>query len=410
MQNNIPMQRPEEEEISPLMTTMPEEMATESAQEPKPKFVNFANPEVQQTPQPQNLLMSGIDQQKQSAIQQAVIEGETAQAMQNVYAQGEKQLMSKEAQFQEKAQERQQKLDDLAKKFEAQQAAVKDMSLKGVDWWGSKTSGEKVMAGIGLFLSALSPQSMNNTLNLIDKEVERDLNIQKANLDKAKGELGDTQNLIGLYRDSLKDDRLAFDAARINQYELIKMKLERQAMAAKSPMAKAKIGELMGKLDEKVGLLQAKALQEAAKTGGGQIQTPKFQGTIKDKTMAKDFIEEATDVQAISEGLDRLSKFANSSMSKLSTEDRAKIETDINLLVGALNRPLTGGGPMAEAEAERIRNTIGDPSKFLSLPSSTKAKLSSLKDFINRKHEIKAANLGLKPIQANFATFKPENK
>jgi hypothetical protein len=387
------------------------ESVSQQTEQVQPQFVNFQQEQQAEQAQMQpSQLQTGIDQQKQGILEQAAIEGEAGSEMAKVYGQAEQQMQKKQADFEIKQQDRMKEVENLTKKFENQQQAIKEMSLKGVDWWGSKTTGEKITAGIGLFLSALSNQSMKNTLDIIDREVDRDLKIQQANIEKAKGDLSQTQNLLGLNRDLMKDDQLALQTARIDAFELAKLKIEQVTSRAKSPLAKAKAAELMGKLDEKIGLLQAKAVQDAMKSQGQPIKTQKFTGQIPDKQMAKDFMEEAVDVQTISESLDRLNKFANSSSSKVSPEDRARIETDINLLVGALNRPLTGGGPMAEAEAERIRNTIGDPSKFLTLPSSTKAKIGALKDFINRKHEIRASNLGLKPISGDFASFKEGKK
>jgi hypothetical protein len=185
LNNNIPMQRPEEEELNPLFTSAP--IVEEKQVEQQPQFVNFQEPQQAEQAQMQpSQLQTGIDLQKQSLLEQAQIEGDQGSEMAKVYGQAEQQMQKKQADFEIKQQDRMKEVENLTRKFENQQQAIKEMSLKGVDWWGSKTTGEKITAGIGLFLSALSNQSMKNTLDIIDREVDRDLKIQQANIEKAQ--------------------------------------------------------------------------------------------------------------------------------------------------------------------------------------------------------------------------------
>jgi len=64
--------------------------------------------------------------------------------------------------------------------------------------------------------------------------------------------------------------------------------------------------------------------------------------------------------------------------SKLSLQDRAGVSTQIAALVGALRVPITGPGPMTEAERQFIVGTIGDPNAIFTLPSVERAKLSKM--------------------------------
>lgn len=410
LNNNIPMQRPEEEteELNPLFASAP--IAEEKQVEPKPEFVNFAQPQMQeqQAMQPSQL-QTGLDQQKQALLDQSAIEGQAGSEMANVYSQAEQKMASKQQQFEVQQAEKMKVVEDLTKKFENQQQAIKEMSVKGVDWFGSKTTGEKITAGIGLFLSALSNQSMKNTLDIIDREVERDLKIQQANIEKAKGDLAQTQNLLGLNRDLMKDDQLAMQTARIDAFELAKLKIEQVTARAKSPMAKAKAAELMGKLDERIGLLQAKAVQDAMKKGA-TVNAGGFTGTVENKQEAKDFNQKVAEVEDAASAISELRKINEKPFRSLNPELRARAKVLTQKMIGALRVPFTGPGTLNEGEREGLISAIGNPTEFFSLQSSTAAKLDEVEKALRRNVESNAKVLGLKPTSGQFATFKEGKK
>lgn len=66
-------------------------------------------------------------------------------------------------------------------------------------------------------------------------------------------------------------------------------------------------------------------------------------------------------------------------------EDRARVQTKIATLVGALRLPITGPGPLTDTEREFLMETIGDPSKFFSLKANQMAKLNEIQNNINRR-------------------------
>jgi hypothetical protein len=386
------------------------ESVSQQTEQVQPQFVNFQQPQqAEQVAMQPSQLQTGIDQQKQGILEQAAIEGQTGSEMANVYNQAEQQMQKRQADFEIKQQDRMKEVESLTKKFENQQQAIKEMSIKGVDWWGSKTTGEKITAGIGLFLSALSNQSMKNTLDIIDREVDRDLKIQQANIEKAKGDLSQTQNLLGLNRDLMKDDQLAMQTARIDAFELAKLKIEQVTSRAKSPLAKAKAAELMGKLDEKIGLLQAKAVQDAM-SKGATINAGGFTGTVENKQEAKEFNSKVAEIEDASSAINELREINKKPFRSLSPELRGRANVLVQKMIGALRVPFTGPGVLNESERQGLISAIGNPTELFSLQSSVNAKLEEVEKALKRNVESNAKVLGLKPISGSFTSFKEGKK
>lgn len=66
-------------------------------------------------------------------------------------------------------------------------------------------------------------------------------------------------------------------------------------------------------------------------------------------------------------------------------KDRARVQTKISTLVGALRLPITGPGPLTDTEREFLVKTIGDPSKFFSLKQNEMSRLNEIQNNINRR-------------------------
>lgn len=71
--------------------------------------------------------------------------------------------------------------------------------------------------------------------------------------------------------------------------------------------------------------------------------------------------------------------------SKLSLEDRRRVATSMKLLAGSLRIPITGPGPMTDAEREFLLETIGNPNKFITLESLEIASLKGVRDTIKNR-------------------------
>ena len=407
---NMTMQQPDEKEgiealltgNQPLPPEQPLEQLPEQPTEPQPQFVNFQQAEL---PNQSNPLHQAAELQKESIQEQAEVESQMAESATAAYMAGEQRLEEQTREAEQRQNEQRENLDRISKQYESQQQAVRDMAVKGTDWWSSKTTGQKVMAGIGLFLSSLSPRAMDNTLKIIDREIERDLQLQKTQVDKAQQDLGATSSLYALHRQAFNDDRIASEATKASQYDLLKMKLQRMEMAARSPMAKAKIGQLMGQIDERIGSAQAKAAADALK-GTEYVNAGGFTGRVTDKGEAREFRKAVVDIESAGRAIGRLKDLTGNFGRSITPATRAAAETNLRALVGALRIPFTGGGPLTENEAKMIENAIGNPKALFSLDKSILIKLNELEDHFNSRLASQARTLGLRPQSSEFASFK----
>lgn len=76
-------------------------------------------------------------------------------------------------------------------------------------------------------------------------------------------------------------------------------------------------------------------------------------------------------------------------------EDKARVQTKIATMIGALRLPITGPGPLTDTERTFLIETIGDPSKFFTLKQNEMARLSEIQDNINRRVKNKFSQAGI---------------
>jgi len=66
--------------------------------------------------------------------------------------------------------------------------------------------------------------------------------------------------------------------------------------------------------------------------------------------------------------------------SRLDPEERARVATEVQSLVGQLRIPLTGPGVLTDTEYARLLDTIGNPNKLLTLPKWERTKLQTVQN------------------------------
>jgi hypothetical protein len=93
--------------------------------------------------------------------------------------------------------------------------------------------------------------------------------------------------------------------------------------------------------------------------------------------------------------LEKIRQFAKQA-SSLSLEDRAKMQTELNLAAGKLRIPITGPGAMTEDEYKRLLNTLGDPTKIFSINSIERLKLDTVMNNLKSDLKLGAAQIGVR--------------
>lgn len=140
---------------------------------------------------------------------------------------------------------RQQFMRDQLGKLQQYQAQMEHISTH-IDpdrLWASKDTGQRILAGIGVFLGGLGGGT-NQALGVVNDAINRDIDAQKseiqANLAKGRQLVDSQSNLMGAAMKVFGDERIAEDVARKTALELAAKQLEAKASQFVGPEMKAK--------------------------------------------------------------------------------------------------------------------------------------------------------------------------
>jgi hypothetical protein len=121
-------------------------------------------------------------------------------------------------------------------------------------FWASRTTGQKIAAGIGMVLGIFGSGSRNRGVEALEGAVREDIERQQHTNEQAKARgkelMGMQQNLLSLMRTNFGDDVQALAATRLATFE--RLETQAQAMAAKlgTPEAEANLKMLLAKTSE----------------------------------------------------------------------------------------------------------------------------------------------------------------
>lgn len=91
-------------------------------------------------------------------------------------------------------------------------------------------------------------------------------------------------------------------------------------------------------------------------------------------------------------------------------EDKARVETKIAALQGALRLAFLGPGPMTDTERKFLIDTLGDPSKFWSLKANQLARLDTVMQSVNRKINLAYKQAGINLDEENDAQMSQSDR
>lgn len=197
-----------------------------------------------QTPQlPAELQMGNIAKgvnQAYTQIQDATVAGAAA---------GMKQA-SQEAAYLRQANDNAQKMEQERLQHEAlREQAMKEKTDKlqlmvdqfGTDkidpnrFWKDRTTGQKILTGVGLFLGAFG-QNGNSAAKVVQDAINRDIDAQKSEIERAKTGVVLQNNVLSAMRDQFGDERAAESAARLAALNQVDNQIKMVAAQYRSPM------------------------------------------------------------------------------------------------------------------------------------------------------------------------------
>lgn len=148
-------------------------------------------------------------------------------------------------------------------------------------FWAERTTGQKVAIAIGIALSSFGSilsggKQPNYALDIIDKAIDRDLDAQKADIDRLGMRVNIQQNLIAQTRAIAQDDQAAYAAAKAMALDRVSEQLDLATLRYKDETTKSRLALLGNDIAAKAQDFRMKTLDHlsgaASRRFGAQFQ------------------------------------------------------------------------------------------------------------------------------------------
>jgi len=401
--------------IKPMQQAQPQSISQPDSQ---PRAGQYVQPRQPQGPtglakyedDVQKAMRAEAETQAQAQEGQAV----TAALIGQVQADKGEFLAQKE---QEQAEQFAQRQKDIAAENKKVEDAQKDyLNTKIKDPWASRSTGQTILQaiaiGMGQFGTMLAGRGTNTALDIINKAVERDIQIQEANLNRKGAVLSNARGSLAIARQNYADKESALNAAIImglkradQDIAMFQQQDISQGKKDAGQMMRDKIEvEIAGRKEQLFAAQQAareraaaassanvaaevKKAQEAqllekqmeykAKTIG-QVASEGKDGAEKivrvgNKLYQAPTIKEAQEGRALSGSgqqafdlLNDLDRYTQEG-SNLSPNQRAEINLKAKMLMGILAKVEDPTAIIRESDIERFKGVVGDPTAIIAL-------------------------------------------
>jgi hypothetical protein len=359
---------------------------------------------------------------RQQAIAEGVAAGEAKGAETAAYlnrVQREQDQMSKTHANAEA--ERQAKLDAQLNLLNTKAKEISETTLDPKRLYKNMSTGDKILAGIGMFLGAFGQNGKNSAVEVIDKAVQQDIALQKSALDSKQSEYVAQR---GIYADmvaTFKDRRLAEDASRLAYLNNAQLKLQEIASKFSGREAQAKAMDLYGQLESAKQQAQLSFManyqkavpQTVSATTSPENLTedqrsrfvPGF-GLALTKDDAKELKAYTADYENARSTISQLKNLSNKSLSSVSIEDRAQADVLASMLKGSLRLQILGPGAVSDQERKMLDAIVANPTAIFSLDTANKSRLDTLLNSVNRNLQNKLKSYGLQTPESRLGITK----
>lgn len=373
----------------------------------------------------------------QMTRQQLANEGAQLDAMQPVFDAQSTELRARQDQFQRlqdfQASERlaqQQRREVYERELQAQQdkynLALQDIAATKID--GSrltKTTEQKIARGIRGFLGALGAALLgrpNETAQEMAADIDRDIAVQRANLDSKRQSAEAQRGVLGIMRQRYGDMEQAQTAARQFYYQELDSELARTELETRDVEQKTRIGMLRQELGQRAqlnelalqqqGQARADALaqqrmllmmrgQQQPKGAAGKDLDARFVpgfGIAPNTGTADKMRELLATTKTGHEMIDKLLMLSQQTGKSVSPTARAQAAALSNMLLIQVNK--AGGLGALDAGSQQLLSTIvADPTQALSLDSANQARLNTLREHFSRQLNSQAQATGFVPAR-----------
>lgn len=341
----------------------------------------------------------GLDMEASELAKQGKQESDAYQAQMNAIQQYSQDLQK----LNQQRQEEEAKL--MLEKDQAERAA-NAFKYERKNFFSGKSTWEKVLGGVGMFLGSLTPEGAKNVAKIIENEIDRDLKLQAQEHQILKDKASAAANSLAALEKKYGSRQVALLQRKNDMLEMVKARLSQIEANAKGGLARAKAQQGKEAIDMKVreNNLKSYELMRKIKNEEQEGKIPGYEGTITDATAARQMREQVSELPGIKAEIRNLldvnKKFLGGA---LSPQARATAQQSQNMLIGKLRVMIVGPGAVNESEYKLLRDAISNPTDFFSLKSSNELKLKQLEKAIESKVQANLAAYGLKKVMPKGA-------
>lgn len=200
---------------------------------------------------------TGAIEAQKSAVQKAAMAEAGANAAQARQMQEDfKKQQEQIAEYTKFKENQQQELAAKEQKMTDMIQEVRDQKIDPNRLWNSKTTGDKVLAGIGVILggigAGLSRSGQNQAVEFMNQAITRDIDAQRSAIESKKTGVELENTLYGRALQRTNDAAAAKYAAITMGQEMAKQKLLSTAMLSKNPAVMANAELVAARLDEEI--------------------------------------------------------------------------------------------------------------------------------------------------------------
>lgn len=206
----------------------------------------------------------------------------------------------------------QEKEDKAFMDFEKEDAETKrkmdNFELKPADIFAGKTTWQKILGGVGMFLGSITPEGAKNVQSMINAEIERDIDRQKQTYALMKDKRNETANMYKKKLDKYGSEKLAVLSLKQDALSAVEFQIKKLQASAKGELARGKLEQGLGTIKMEQDKINSARAVEYAKLNkeANKGMLPGYQGTNQNPTIVKDLTDRIAAKNAAFKAIDEL--------------------------------------------------------------------------------------------------------
>lgn len=228
----------------------------------------------------------------------------------------------------------QDQVDAEASKFSEEDAkaqeAINSFKIEPSSYFSNKSTWQKVVGGIGMFLGSITPEGARNVASIVNNEIDRDVKRQMTEYQLLKEKKNDVNNRFKQKLDLFKSKDMALLSMKQDAYSAVELQLKRIEASAKGPIARAKATQGLEAIrfeKEKLGMQYMKEVAKMQQTQN-KASIPGYEGANQNPAIVKDLTDRVSAKQSAERQISNLERLlAEGSKNPLSANNELAKQT-----------------------------------------------------------------------------------